>query len=126
MVEELPQYLALRIVDEFANDYLPFNNIIATASTARFVTAKIHGHNFTITIRCGIDKYFLSFWDEDYDVNHLIFAEKIIRHLKYADFKEEYDEFGKGFRFPEDEKQLYEFIKEFKGNLKNIPVSIFE
>jgi hypothetical protein len=126
MVEELPQYLALRVVDEFTNDYLPFNNIISNAATARFVTARIQGYNFTITIRCGIDKYFFSFWDEDYNVNHIIFAEKIINYMQYDDMKAEKDEFGKGFKFPDDEKKLYEFIKEFKEKLKSIPISIFE
>ena len=126
MVEELPQYLAQRIVDEFSNDPSPFNKIWRNNTATGFGDGKINEYNFTIIIHCFLDKYTFSFYDENYQVNGLKYTEKIIKYVGSIGFYIGDNELDKDFKFPDDEKQLYEFIKESKGKLKTLPKGIFE
>lgn len=126
MVEELPQYLAQRIVDEFSNDPSPFNKIWSDNTVTGFGDGKINEYNFTIRIHCFSDKYTFSFYDENWQVNGLKYTEKIIKYVGSIGFYIGDNEFDMDFKFPDGEKQLYEFIKEFKGKLKTLPKDIFE
>jgi len=128
LIDELPQYLAQRIVDKFSNDYFPFNKIWNYNAETAFGGGRINGNIFTIRIHCNIDKYTFSFYDESWAENHLKFTEIIIKHIGSDEFNknESEDQFDKVFKFPDDENQLYEFIKKFKEKLKTLPKDIFE
>ena len=125
MVDELPQYLAQRIVDEFTNDHPPFKDIKPDKEVAVFSGGEINENNFTMRITCEMDKYTFRFWDENFHENGIKNAKDIINKLGYVEFYEEDNELKKDFKFTKvellkAEEKILKFIKEFKDKLNEL------
>lgn len=131
LVDEIPNYLAVRIQQKFADDFTPFDKPVAIhGAAASFEWFKLDDFKLKISISCKKDQvgffYRFRFWDENYRNKHLENVLMVIGKLK-LDRKDEFkknpddnDEMSIDFRFPNQEDLLYEFIKNFKTELATL------
>jgi len=119
MLQDLGKYRAVRLKDKFGDNPSPFEKIdIWRDSTAYFDKLFSGNSNFAIDISCDIDKYSVQFFDRNSKDNQS--AIDFISDLE-CDFieRENNPRLFKFFQFPQEENEVYEFIKEFKEKLKN-------
>lgn len=126
-IEELHLYRAQRVYDVFINDYSPFEKLIKNGPHVIFDGYKNGVRAFKFDILFQIDKYELRFWDSKFNENingeqvNIKFVSKINELLNKSKFKEHRtEEFVKFILFPGEEDYLYEFIFEFKNELKKV------
>lgn len=131
--EELPIYRAKKIHEDFQNEKGPFNRLGLSLSN-RQVTISFLGYTFKnrifqIHINCNIQESELKFYDQGYteienDGKVLKkYTSVIVEKLKERGVhfeREEINEYVRCFSFPEQEKELYEFIKRMQEELKKI------
>jgi len=126
-LDNLHVYRIQRIYDVFIKDCSPFKTINHADDYLLIEGFEFEGRSFKIHLNCLIDKYELKFWDMHYDeiidgeqVN-MKYTSKIISKLNDIKFQEtRVDECVQWFSFPEEEKNLYEFINTFRNELKII------
>ncbi len=125
MVEELPRYLARKIVEKYENNSYPFQRVIPYEEYVALIDEfKINKANLAIDIACFHNKYSFQFHDRNRA------NQQAYKALEYLRLKEKFsyngDCFVVIFKFPEEEEKLYQFIGEFKDKLKTLPSDLFE
>jgi len=131
MMDELPQYIAQRIVDEFINNHLPFKKLFRNNQNIDFGEGTINENCFSIRIICEIDKYYFKFWDDNYKENHLKYTERVIKFFGYKGFYEGNEDLVIEFKFKEEklikaEQDLIQFIRNFIEKFNTLPKDLFD
>jgi hypothetical protein len=120
MIEELASYRIERILDEFRNNPKPFYQVRKTRTDiVRFENCEIDNSKYSIDICAEIDKYKFQFWDINFSNEGENPAKILLQKLNYFDCFVPVDYwFERIFKFPSEEKELYDFIREIKKRLK--------
>lgn len=117
LIGELPKYRAVKIREYFKNDSNPFAEVqIWKEYTTFFNKLIINESNFAIDIDCYETYYDVSFLDRDAETN-----ETALNFIKKTDLdftqREGSTRLFKSFKYPEQEEDLYLFIKKAKDEI---------
>lgn len=124
MLDQLPQYMASRIVDRYKDKCYPFEKVgVYQNCDAYFAEVVIDNVGYKLDICCGIDGYHTQFWHNREEVTEEDFVSlvKNIDTLSKYEFKIGKLIANKDFSFSEEEK-IYEFVDDLLEELKKITV----
>lgn len=120
MLNSLPRYLAMRIVDRYRDKCHPFEQVgIYGGADAYFAEAMINNVGYKFDIWCDINGYHTIFWHNREDVTEDDFKNlvKSIDTLSKSGFIIDKLRAKKDFNLTEEEK-LYELVDELLNELK--------
>lgn len=121
MLNDLPEYLAIRIEDKYKNNCYPFKNIWRyQKSDTVFEAFKLDNLYLKIDVFCTQDGYFVHFWNpenEEYDVKENLKDFKSIIDFEYNSDKK--NKVVKRFNLFEEEN-LFDFLDLIKVELESL------
>lgn len=120
LINELPNYRAIKIKEHFKNNSSPFTSVqIHRNYTTYFNKLTFLESDFAIDIDCNEKNYEVSFFDRNAETNETV---KLFLEKTDLDFfeREASSRLFKLFQYPEQENDLYEFIKEAKNKIEKI------
>jgi hypothetical protein len=120
LIENLPKYRAIRIREHFKNSPQPFAEVnIYKEITAFFNRLIFNNSNFALDISCFDESYDISFFDRSSETN-----ESAIKLIEQTDLnfksRDNSQRLHITFKYPSQEKELYEFIEKAKIEIDNV------
>lgn len=125
MMEELPEYLAIRIEDKYKNNCHPFKEVSRDGSIINFNGFEFAEIDFGIQIEFGTDpeskKYLVNFWAKNDDEYNMIeeFRDEFELLNSFELYEDSVNDICKYFNFHE-ENELFAFLDEFRIILKDL------
>ena len=118
MMNDLPEYMAIRIQDMFINSCSPFSKVWRyKGNDTVFEGAVVNGVYLKLDIVCSENGYEMLFWTPNNNEQHLF--ENLIKEMRsLSDFKQKEDggQIEQHFKFMEEER-LVDFIHELLSEL---------
>lgn len=119
MLGELILFRAEKIAEHFKSDLMPFRNIsVWNSYVVAFLDYLVEGHHWSIDIGVHENEYQLDFWDRNNpDPSG---AKQLLQNINMFDdnFYESSNRVKRHFKFPEQEKELIDYVTSFKNKLQ--------